>query len=57
MLRRTTADVLRRAPAKAWTREAVHPERGVVTLRDLVQTQLDHNEEHLRQVREIKKRL
>ncbi len=43
---------LRALPADAWERVGVHAERGPMTLRDMVELQTDHEQIHLRQLRE-----
>ena len=57
LLRRTTADILRRIPAEAWQRTTYHPERGAITLQDLVAAQVNHIDEHLRQIAETKRHI
>jgi hypothetical protein len=57
MLRRDTALLLRLAPTKSWQRTGYHEERGKVTVRDLVERQINHIEEHLAQIRSIKREL
>lgn len=57
LLQRTTAGLLRRAPAGAWDRAAIHPEQGPRTVRQLVEGQLSHLEQHLAQLADIKRRL
>jgi len=37
---------LNRLPLEAWNRTAIHPSRGNITLLDLVQRALEHEEEH-----------
>ena len=57
LLRRTAAGLLRRAPASAWQKAGFHPEQGRRTLRDLVQGQIDHLDEHVGQIAEIKRKI
>lgn len=57
LLRRTTGDLLRRAPPGAWERVGQHPELGPRTLRQLVEGQLNHLDEHIAQIVDIKRRL
>jgi hypothetical protein len=39
-------------PAEAWERVGIHAERGRMTLREMVEIQTDHEQLHLRQLRE-----
>ncbi len=39
--------ILRALPADAWTRAAVHSERGLNTVKDLAQTAVGHTKHHL----------
>ena len=47
ILRRRTAQILRRQPGDAWKRTAVHSEAGLCTLRDLVVRSVRHVQHHL----------
>ncbi|MCK9520524.1 MAG: DinB family protein [Dehalococcoidia bacterium] len=47
----STAEILRHAGKDAWARAGKHPDRGILTVRDLVQAGIDHVEEHTAQVR------
>jgi len=53
-LRRSTLRVFERAGAAAWQRTAVHPERGPLTLRQLLELYADHAERHVEQIREMR---
>jgi hypothetical protein len=44
--------LLRGLPAEAWQRAGIHEERGRMTLRAMVEVQADHEQIHLRQLRE-----
>ena len=50
--RRRVARVLRGLNADAWAREAVHSERGIVTLKQLVQMAVGHVNHHTPFIRE-----
>lgn len=50
--RRQMADDLRRLPADAWERTAVHSETGLVTLRQLLLHAIRHLEHHVGTIRE-----
>lgn len=51
-LRRHAARILRLLPPEAWERTAVHSETGLVTLRQLVQTYVQHLHHHLKFIAE-----
>jgi uncharacterized damage-inducible protein DinB len=55
--RRQFARVLRKLPAEAFERVATHNRKGRVTLAEMVQSYIDHVEEHLRFVRTKRERL
>lgn len=55
--RARTARVLRKLPDAAFDRAGIHNERGRVTLRDLVETYVEHVDHHLRFVAEKRARL
>ena len=44
--------LLRGLPAEAWERVGIHAERGRMTLREMVEVQTDHEQVHLRQLRD-----
>jgi hypothetical protein len=50
-LRAEMAGVLRRLPADAWERTAVHPETGAHTLEDWLRGIVRHAENHIGQIR------
>lgn len=50
-LRTATTRLLRHLPADRWDRAGTHPERGRMTVRDLLALYADHAEGHLRQMR------
>jgi hypothetical protein len=50
--RRQMARILRSLPATAFERPGVHTFRGLVTLRDLVQSAVDHIPHHVKFIRE-----
>lgn len=45
-----TAELLQQCSADVWQREAVHPERGVMTVADLLELYALHAQEHAAQV-------
>ncbi len=55
-LRASTAALLRQLPEEAWSRTGVHDERGVLSLKDIVESSADHGENHVRQIREHRTR-
>lgn len=50
--RRTTVRFLRALPEEAWSRTAIHEERGELTLARMVELCAEHAESHSRQIRE-----
>lgn len=56
MLRRRTAAMLRALPEEAWRRTGVHAERGIVTLRQLVELDVSHLEHHAGHIRDLRGR-
>ncbi len=50
-LRAEMAGILRRLPADAWERTAVHPEAGAHTLEDWLRRIVRHAENHIGQIR------
>ena len=56
-IRATTARLLRALPAEAWDRQAVHNERGLLTLADLVKTAAGHVTHHAGFIPEKRKAL
>lgn len=55
ILRRRTARILRRQPASAWRRTAVHSGSGLCTLEDLVKKAIGHVQHHLPFIAEKRK--
>lgn len=51
-LRRTTSILLRKASPEDWRKRGRHPERGPMTLRQLLELYADHSERHLAQILE-----
>jgi uncharacterized damage-inducible protein DinB len=49
--------VLRAVPATAWDRQGIHNEAGPVSLRQLVQTMIDHVDYHLKFAADKRKKL
>ncbi len=49
--RYTTAEILRHAGKDAWERTGIHPERGRMTVRELIVAGIDHVTEHAEQIR------
>lgn len=43
-------------PDTAWQREAVHPERGQVSLDDFLDIYSEHGDNHVRQITDLRKR-
>ena len=54
VLRKTTAEMLRRLPASAWSNVGNHQERGLVTLEAFVAHMANHAELHAGQIRRIR---
>jgi len=57
LFRRIRADcyeLLKDLPPETFERKGTHNERGVVTLRELVQTMAEHAESHARQIRQAR---
>lgn len=57
MLRETTGAIFWRASGEEWMRSAIHPERGELTLRQVLELYANHGERHLSQVLELRKYL
>ncbi len=49
-LRRVTSPVFHRSRTDDWAKTGVHPEHGVVTLRNLLELYADHSERHIDQI-------
>lgn len=50
VLRATTLPVFREAAPEDWRRTGLHPERGELTLRQLLELYADHSERHVGQI-------
>ena len=55
-LHRRWTDFLRKMPRKAWARTGVHPQRGPVTLDDLLDLYAGHGEKHVQQITDLRSR-
>ena len=51
-MRRQMAGILRAQPAAAWSRTGVHSERGLITLEEMLQAEVEHVPHHLAQILE-----
>jgi hypothetical protein len=49
-LRVSAADIFRRTAPAEWERFAIHPERGPMTLRNLLELYADHGDRHIQQI-------
>ena len=49
LLSEDTTAFLRGLPADAWQRSGVHPERGTITLNDIIDIEAAHEQNHVRQ--------
>ena len=49
------AELLRECPPDAWERAAIHPERGRVTVADLVGSAVSHDAEHVAAIEGLKR--
>jgi hypothetical protein len=47
---------LRSLPEEAWSRKATHPERGEITLDDLLDIYSDHGDNHVSQITQLRER-
>jgi uncharacterized damage-inducible protein DinB len=56
-MRQQMARILRGLPEAAWSRTAVHSERGLMTLREMLQAEVEHVPHHIRHVIEKRKAL
>ncbi len=52
MMRRTTADLLKRCTDEQWQKTGTHPMRGTMTVRQLLELYADHSERHIVQILE-----
>lgn len=55
-VRTATTALLRTLPEEAWSRTGVHEQRGVLSLKDVVETAAKHGESHVRQITEHRAR-
>ena|SRR5579875_1187913 len=56
-LRTSSVALLRSLPDKMWALSSTHPERGTLSLYDLFQIYLEHEQIHLQQIEQIKRHL
>jgi hypothetical protein len=49
-MRRQLARILKSLPESAWTRTCVHSERGLMTLEEMLQAEVDHIPHHIRHI-------
>jgi uncharacterized damage-inducible protein DinB len=56
-MRRQMARILRGLPESAWSRTGVHNERGLLTLRDMLETEVQHVFHHIRHILEKRQTL
>lgn len=57
LLRETTGAIFWRASGEEWKRAGFHPERGEMTLRQILELYADHGERHLSQIQELREYL
>ena len=55
--RRASTALIKQLPEEAWVRTGIHSERGEMTLHEVFLTYLNHGEDHLYQIEQIKKQL
>ena len=48
--------MLRSVPAESWSKKAIHPERGEITLDDLLQIYSSHGDDHIKQITDLRER-
>ncbi len=56
-LRASTAALLRLLPAEAWERTSLHPERGRMSVYDILNLYVEHGDVHLQQIQRLKQSL
>jgi hypothetical protein len=56
-MRKQMALVLRGLPEAAWSRQGVHSERGLVTLAEMLEAEIDHIPHHIRHIIDKRKAL
>ena len=54
-MRRQMAGILRAQPEAAWSRTGVHSERGLITLEEMLQAEVEHVPHHLAHILEKRK--
>ncbi len=52
-LRKRSYDLIKTAPQEVWSRECFHPEDGVITMEDWLNTYLRHIPDHIAQMRVV----
>jgi uncharacterized damage-inducible protein DinB len=57
LLRKTTAVIFDNCTETDWKKTGLHPERGEMTLRELLELYADHSERHIEQILERRKLL
>jgi len=55
--RRQMARILKCLPESAWARTCIHSERGLMTLEEMVQAEVEHIPHHIRHINEKRKTL
>jgi uncharacterized damage-inducible protein DinB len=56
-MRRQLARILQGSPESAWTRTCAHSERGLMTLEEMLQAEVEHIPHHIRHINEKRKTL
>jgi hypothetical protein len=54
-MRRQMARILRALPETAWSRTGIHSERGLITLEEMLEAEVDHVPHHLKHIIEKRK--
>jgi uncharacterized damage-inducible protein DinB len=54
-LHRRWADFLEHLPESAWSRSALHPERGEVTMTGMLDTYANHGEKHIEHIKGLRR--
>ena len=55
LLRSTTFQLYNNCTKKDWEKIGIHPERGAMTIRELLELYADHSERHIEQIIERRK--
>jgi uncharacterized damage-inducible protein DinB len=55
--RRQMARILKNLPEAAWARTAIHSERGLITLEEMLNAEVDHVPHHVRHINEKRQAL